>query len=38
VESAFMSNNSDLKKLIDPAWQATLAKGLAQGVKNYLAK
>ncbi|MBQ4120562.1 MAG: N-acetylmuramoyl-L-alanine amidase [Clostridia bacterium] len=38
VESAFMSNNSDLKKLIDPAWQATLAKCLAQGVKNYLAK
>lgn len=38
VESAFMSNTSDLQKLIDPAWQSTLAKGLAQGVKNYLAK
>ncbi len=38
VESAFMSNNSDLAKLIDPAWQTTLAKGLAQGVKTYLGK
>ena len=41
VESAFMSNNSgtncDLAKLIDPAWQSTFAKALAQGVKNYLA-
>lgn len=37
VESAFMSNTSDLNKLIDPAWQTTFAKALAQGVKNYLA-
>ena len=41
VESAFMSNNAgancDLAKLIDPAWQNTFAKALAQGVKNYFA-
>lgn len=36
VESAFMSNNSDLTKLIDPAWQALFAKALAEGVQDYL--
>lgn len=38
LEAAFLSSKSDLTKLIDPAWQAKLAQGLAQGVKNYLAK
>lgn len=38
VEAAFMSNNGDLTKLIDPAWQTTFAQGLAQGVKNHLTK
>jgi len=35
VETAFISNPSEEKKLRDPAWQKQLAKTLTQGIQDY---
>lgn len=36
IEMGFVSNPEDAKMLVDPEWQATFSKAVAEGIDNYL--
>jgi N-acetylmuramoyl-L-alanine amidase len=38
IEGGFMTNPKEMEKLRDPAYQKSIAQGIAQGVQAYLAK